>query len=63
MDIESLTPAQVDLSLKLCDILSIEDLTVAASVLSGYDWNIEVPPPTFRKPSTNCNSEACRRST
>ena len=42
MDIDQLTPEQIELSFKLCDILSLEDLTVAATVLSGYNWNIEV---------------------
>jgi hypothetical protein len=30
------------MTLKLSDLLSMEDLTVAAAVLASYDWNIQV---------------------
>lgn len=42
MDLEALTSEQLEMTLKLSDILSMEDLTVAAAVLSSFDWNIEV---------------------
>jgi hypothetical protein len=42
MDLDSLSPEQIESALKLCDILSLEDLTVAATVLSTYNWNVEV---------------------
>lgn len=42
MDLEELTPEQLDLTLRLSDLLSMEDLTVAAAVLSSFDWNIQV---------------------
>lgn len=42
MDLEALTSEQLELALKLADILSMEDLTVAAAVLSSFNWNIEV---------------------
>lgn len=49
MDLEALTSEQLELALKLSDILSMEDLTVAAAVLSSFDWNLEVLSMTFRK--------------
>ena len=63
MDIDQLTPEQIELSFKLCDILSLEDLTVAATVLSGYNWNIEVILLLSRKQSMNSKSATFNRAT
>ena len=42
MELDFLSPEQLEMTLKLSDILSMEDLTVAAAVLASYNWNIEV---------------------
>ena len=39
MDLEFLTTEQMEMSLKLCDILSMEDITVAAAVLEQCRQN------------------------
>lgn len=56
MDLEALTSEQLEMTLKLSDILSMEDLTVAAAVLSSFDWNIEVNIIRLRKPPNNFKS-------
>jgi hypothetical protein len=50
MDLEFLTPDQLELTLKLADIMSMADLTVAAAILASYDWNIEVNIPSCSVP-------------
>lgn len=60
MDLEALTSEQLELALKLSDILSMEDLTVAAAVLSSFDWNIEVPYFPRRKHYRNFKSDQPR---
>jgi hypothetical protein len=54
MDLEFLTAEQLDMTLKLSDILSMEDLTVAAAVLASFGWNLEVKIHPIRQPSMRC---------
>ena len=49
MDLAELTPEQLELTLQLSDILSMEDVTIAAAVLSSFDWNLQVSKWLFRK--------------
>ncbi len=42
MDFESLTPEQMQMTLRMCDILSMEDFSVGAALLASFDWNLEV---------------------
>ena len=39
MDFE-LSPEQMETALRLCDILSLEDLTVASAILDQSEWNL-----------------------
>lgn len=42
MDIADLTEEQVQLAIKLAEILSLEDIKESISILSGFDWNLGV---------------------
>ena len=55
MDLEFLTTEQMEMSLKLCDILSMEDITVAAAVLASFNWNMEVNFYLFSQHYPNCS--------
>lgn len=43
MDLEWLLPEQIEQILKLCDLSSIQDPTLAANILEQHHWNLEVP--------------------
>lgn len=63
MDLEALTSEQLELALKLSDILSMEDLTVAAAVLCSFDWNLEVLLMPFRELCRNFSWDQFSRTT
>ena len=42
MDLEWLLPEQIDQILRLCELSSVEDLSVAANILETHQWNLEV---------------------
>lgn len=42
MDYSNVTAEQLEIALRLCDILSIEDITVACAVLSSLNWDLQV---------------------
>jgi hypothetical protein len=44
-----LTEDQLEKTFNLADVLSMEDLSVAASILASYDLNIEVLLPSMQK--------------
>jgi len=49
MDLSFLTEEQLEKTLRLSDILSIEDLNMAAAVLMSFDWDMEVFLSSYRK--------------
>ena len=42
MELQWLLPEQIDQILKLCELSSVEDLTVAANILENNQWDLEV---------------------
>jgi hypothetical protein len=42
MDLEWLLPEQIEQILKLCELSSVEDLSIAANILEHNQWNLEV---------------------
>ncbi len=42
MDLEWLLPEQIEQILKLCDMASVEDFSVAAHILENNEWNLQV---------------------
>lgn len=42
MDLEWLHPEQIEQILKFCELSSVEDLSVAATILENNNWDIEV---------------------
>ena len=50
-----LTPEQMEKALKICDILNLEDFTVATIVLEQANWDLEVLPHPFRKHYRRCS--------
>ena len=44
-----LTPEQMEKALKVCDILNLEDFTVATIVLEQANWDLEVLPQSMQK--------------
>ena len=42
MDISELNEDQVNKAFQLCDIMSIEDISLAIAILSSSNWNLEV---------------------
>jgi hypothetical protein len=42
MDLEWLLPEQIEQILRLCDLSSIHDPSLAANILEQHHWNLEV---------------------
>lgn len=45
----------MDKALKLCDILNLEDFTVATIILEQANWDLEVLPSRYRKHYRQCS--------
>ena len=50
MDLEWLLPEQIEQILKLCELSSVEDLSIAANILKDNQWNLEVLSKLCRTP-------------
>jgi hypothetical protein len=42
MDLLRITPAELESAIAFSEIMKMEDLHEAASILASYDWDIEV---------------------
>ena len=42
MDFDNLSPEQLEKAFKLCDIMSLEDIYVATTILESYGWDVQV---------------------
>jgi len=56
MDLEWLLPEQIEQILRLCDLSSIHDPSLAANILEQHHWNFEVHTPPCRPHSTTSSA-------